>query len=66
MMDLDFLDDDEETVMQTLRRRYASFAAWIVRANRPQEPARLPEPARPSTPSRVTVPARQPLPPRAG
>jgi hypothetical protein len=62
-MGLDFFDD-EETVEQMLRRRYALFAAWIVRTNRVQEPARLPEPTRPETPARTNIPARQPNPAR--
>ena len=63
-MDLDFLDGSEETRTQTLGRRYAHLAAWVARANRPQEPARLPEPVRPATPPRINIPPRQPLPSR--
>jgi hypothetical protein len=63
-MDLDFLDESHETVGQTLKRRYAQLAAWIARANRPEEPARLPEPVREVIPPRVPVPARQPMPAR--
>jgi hypothetical protein len=37
-MDLDVLDEGDETVGQTLKRRYSHFTAWIVRANRPEEP----------------------------
>jgi hypothetical protein len=62
-MDSNFFDD-EETVAQTLRRRYASFAAWIVRSNRVQEPARLPEPTRPEQPARNYMASRQPYPSR--
>jgi len=64
-MDLDFLDEWDETVGQTLKRRFAQLAAWIVRANRPEEPARLPEPVREVIPPRVPVPGRQPIPSRS-
>ena len=60
-MDLDFSVGSEETLTQTLSRRYAYLAVWVVRANRPQEPARLPEPARPAIPPRINIPPRQPL-----
>lgn len=54
----------EETLLQTLRRRYAYLAAWLLRLNRAPEPARLPEPVRPVIPPRTLVPPRQPHPPR--
>jgi hypothetical protein len=63
-MDLDFLDGSEQMLTQALRRRYAYLAAWVARANRPQEPARLPEPVRPAIPPRINIPPRQPLPSR--
>jgi hypothetical protein len=50
----------------TLKQHYAQLTAtaWIVRANRPEEPARLPEPTREPIPPRVPVPARQSMPAR--
>jgi hypothetical protein len=63
-MDLDLSDRTELTILQTLRKRYADLSAWLVRANRPNDPARLFEPVRPETPARMYVPSRQPHPPR--
>jgi hypothetical protein len=58
------LDDGEETLLQTLSRRYAYLSAWLLRLNRAPEPSRLPEPTRPLSPTRANIPARQPHPPR--
>jgi hypothetical protein len=63
-MEHDFTDATEETLLQTLRRRYAYLAAWLLRLNRAPEPPRLPEPVRPLAPSRTPAPPRQPHPPR--
>jgi hypothetical protein len=63
LMGLDSFDD-EETVRMALRRRYASFAAWIARTNRVEEPARLPEPTRLEQPARNYIASRQPNPAR--
>ena len=63
-MDQEFTDAAEETVLQTLRRRYAYLSAWLLRLNRAPEPARRPEPVRPVTPPRMQVQPRQPHPPR--
>jgi hypothetical protein len=63
-MDHELTDPAEESLLQTLRRRYAYLAAWLLRLNRLPEPARLPEPVRPETPARLQVPPRQPYPPR--
>jgi hypothetical protein len=54
----------EETLLQTLRQRYAYLSAWLLRLNRAPEPARLPEPVRSLGPARTLVPPRQPHPPR--
>ena len=54
----------EETILQTLKRRYGYLAAWLLRLNRMSEPARLPEPIRPETPARINIPPRRPHPPR--
>jgi hypothetical protein len=62
------MDDDpqvsEETLLQSLRRRYAYLSAWLVRLNRMPEPSRLPEPTRTESVPRIDVPPRQPVPPR--
>jgi hypothetical protein len=50
-MDQDFLDD-EETLQQTPKRRYAVLAAWVVRANRPQDPQKQ------TSMERLSMPAR--------
>ena len=64
-MEPDFTDAvAEATLLQTLRRRYAYLAAWLLRLNRAPEPARLAEPVRPLVPPRTLVPPRQPHPPR--
>jgi hypothetical protein len=64
-MEQEFTDAaTEATLLQTLRRRYAYLAAWLLRLNRAPEPARLPEPVRPVIPPRTLVPPRQPHPPR--
>ena len=63
-MEQELTDPTEETVLQTLRRRYAYLAAWLLRLNRVPEQARLAEPVRPTTPARVNIPPRQPHPPR--
>jgi hypothetical protein len=57
-------DECEETALQMIMRRYAAFAAWLVRGNRVFEPSRMPEPPRAETRPRIVVPPRQPLPPR--
>ena len=43
--------------------RYARFAAWLVRDNRPQEVAGPQEPTRTEIP-RINLPPRQPIAPR--
>ena len=63
-MDHDVTDPAEASLLRTLRQRYAYLAAWLLRLNRPPEPARLPEPARRLAPPRLLVPSRQPHPPR--
>ena len=45
-----FLDDNEEAIPRLLKQRYAQLAAWWVRLNRPDDPARLPEPVRVAPP----------------
>jgi hypothetical protein len=63
-MEHELTDAAEESLLQTLQRRYGYLSAWLVRLNRVPEPARLPEPVRPETPSRIQTPPRQPHPPR--
>src|ERR1700760_250900 len=55
----------EATLLQTLRRRYAYLAAWLLRLNRAPEPARLPDPVRPLVPPRTLGPPPPPPPPPA-
>jgi hypothetical protein len=63
-MEPEFTDAAEASLLQTLRRRYAYLAGWLVRLNRAKEPSRPTEPVRPLAPSRTLVPPRQPHPPR--
>jgi hypothetical protein len=63
-MEQQFTDAAEETLLQTLRRRYAYLSAWLLRLNRAPEPARPPDPVRPLAPPRMHIPPRQPQPPR--
>ena len=63
-MEQDYTNAAEETLLQDLQRRYASLAAWLLRFNRPPEPARQPEPVRLLVPPRMPGPPRQPHPPR--
>jgi hypothetical protein len=53
-----------EPILQTLQRRHADLATWLVSLDRAPEPARTPEPVRPETPSRTHIPSRQPPPSR--
>ena len=64
VMEQEFTDAAEETLLHTLQRRYAYLAAWLLRLNRAPEPARLPEPVRLLAPPRTPVPPRQPHRPR--
>ena len=64
VMEHDFTDTAEATLLLMLRQRYAYLAAWLLRLNRAPEPARLPEPARRMAPPRRLVPPRQPHQPR--
>ena len=64
-MEQHLTDAAEETLLQTLQRRYAYLSAWLLRLNRAPEPARLPEPVRSFVPPRMHVAPRQPHPPRA-
>ena len=64
IMEQDFTHVAEEPLLQDLQRRYANLAAWLLRFNRPPEPARLPEPVRLSAPPRMPLPPRQPHPAR--
>jgi len=57
-------DHTEETMLQTLRRRYAHLTSWLLRLNRLPEPSRLPEPTRTESRPRILTPARKPHPPR--
>jgi hypothetical protein len=57
-------EECEETALQTIRRRYAAVAAWLVRGNRGVEPSRMPEPPRAEIPPRIVVPPRPANPPR--
>ena len=61
-MEQEFTDAAEEGLLQTLRRRYAYLAAWLLRLNRAPEPARRAEPVRSVTPPRMPAPPRQPHP----
>jgi hypothetical protein len=63
-MEQELADAAEETLLQTLRRRYAYLAAWLLRLNRMPEPPRPPDPVRLEIPPRIQVPPRQPHPPR--
>jgi hypothetical protein len=63
-MDESPADLAEETFPQSLRRRYAYLAAWLLRLNRLPEPSRLEEPTRAESVPRIIVPPRQPHPPR--
>ena len=63
-MEHELADTAEETLLQTLQRRYGYLAAWLLRLNRLPEPARLTEPVRPEIRARILVPPRQPHPPR--
>jgi hypothetical protein len=63
-MEQHLTDAAEETLLQTLQRRYAYLSAWLLRLNRAREPGRLPEPVRLLAPPRMHVPPRQPDPPR--
>lgn len=45
MDQLDLFDEDE-SLSQRLRRRYALLAAWLVRSNRIETPSRFPDEAR--------------------
>src|SRR4051812_47432422 len=69
------MDEDpqlgEQTLLQSLRRRYAYLSAWLVRLNRMPEPSRLPElpsfpdPTQAQCPTKTTAPsARGVRPPR--
>lgn len=57
-MEQEFTDAAEETLLQTLQRRYAYLAALLLRLNRAPEPVRL------LASPRMPVPPRQPHPPR--
>ncbi len=48
----------EETFPQSLRRRYAYLAAWLLRLNRLPEPSRLEEPTRSKFVPRTSRPAK--------
>ena len=63
-MEQELTDAAEETLLHTLRRRYAYLAAWLLRLNRVPEPPRLPEPVRSAAPPRIQIPPRRPHPPR--
>lgn len=63
-MEHDLTDIAEDSLLQTLQRRYAYLSAWLLRLNRAPEPSRLPEPVRPESPARTHIPPRQPHPPR--
>ena len=63
-MDEQPADLAEESLLQTLGRRYAYLAAWLLRLNRLPEPSRMPEPTRADCASRIAIPSRQPHPPR--
>lgn len=63
-MEHELADTAEETLLQTLQRRYGYLAGWLLRLNRLPEPARLTEPVRPEIRPRILVPPRQPHPPR--
>jgi hypothetical protein len=63
-MDERLPDLTEETMLQALKRRYASLSTWLLRLNRMPDPGRLPEPTRTETKARINIPSRQPHPPR--
>ncbi len=58
------LPEDEKTVLDALKRRYAALAAWLLRRNRLPEAARATEPTRCDYPARTSTPARVPNPSR--